>query len=88
MEHYFVYTQVTVVDDAWQPVVGVTVYIRTTSPNGEAALLSGITDRNGKVVLGVKSSATGMWVSEVTNVTGPLPYDPGEDVPYAWCMVP
>jgi hypothetical protein len=74
---FTVYTTVTIVDAAGQPVSGATVSLRTTLPNGSTATGSGTTGSNGKVTFSVKSKLTGTYTSEVTNVTHPsLVYDP------------
>ena len=72
-----VYTTVTIVDSANQPVSGATVYLRMTLPDGSTASGSGATGSNGQVTFSIKTRLTGTYVSEVTNVTHPtLTYDP------------
>jgi len=79
--NYTVRTQVTVVDATNAPVSGATVAVRTTLPTGAVATGSSVTGTDGKATFSVTSKATGLYTSEVTNVThATLAYDAGANV--------
>jgi inhibitor of cysteine peptidase len=78
-----VVTQVTIVDDAGEPVSDALVYLRMDLPGGGIASGSGGTGADGTVTfsLSIKVTATGTYISEVTGVThASLSYDPGANV--------
>jgi len=79
--NYFVYTQVTIVNQNNNPVSGATVYLITTLPNSSTDAQSNITGSDGTVTFRIKSNQTGLYTSEVTNVTHPSNnYDPDSNL--------
>lgn len=77
--NYYVYTQVTIVDDDGNPVSDATVDLTTTMPSGTATG-SGPTGADGTVTFSLKSKQTGTYVSEVTNVShASYDYDPASN---------
>jgi PKD repeat protein len=79
--NYFVYTQVTIVDDTGSVVSDATVDVTTTLPDGSPVSDSGVTGSDGTATLKAKYRQTGTYTSEVTNVThGSLTYDPNANV--------
>jgi hypothetical protein len=76
-------TQVTIVDDAGNPVLDAVVYLEMALPGGGTASGSGQTGADGTVTfsLSIRSSETGTYESTVTNVThATLTYDSGANV--------
>lgn len=78
--NYFIYTQVSVVDESGAA-SDATVYLTTTLPDGSTSSGSGTTGTDGIVTFKLKSRQTGTYTSEVTNVTHiSLMYDAGANV--------
>ncbi len=78
---YYVYTRVTIVDGNNNPISKARVSILTTLPSGATVANSGSTGNNGTVTLRVKSGLTGVYRSDMTNVTHPTRlYDPAANV--------
>jgi serine protease len=67
--NYFVYTSVTVVDEAGSPVSDATVFATTTLPDASTVSYSGLTGGDGTITLKLKSRLNGTYISEVTDVT-------------------
>ena len=67
--NYFIYTEVTIVDENSDPVSDATVYLTTTLPDSSTVSGSGLTGSDGIVTFKSKSRQTGTYRSEVTNVT-------------------
>jgi PKD repeat protein len=67
--NYFIYTEVTILDESNDPVSEATVYLTTTLPNGSTSSGSGATGSDGSVTFKMKSRQTGTYSAEVTNVT-------------------
>jgi serine protease len=77
----FIYTTVTIVDEANAAVANATVYVVTTLPDGSTVSNSGLTGSDGSVTLEWKGRLSGTFTSEVTNVThASLTYDPAANV--------
>jgi PKD repeat protein len=79
--NYFVYTEVTILDDSDNPVSYAIVYLTTTLPNASTASGSGATGSDGTVTFKMKSRQTGDYISMVTNVSHALlTYDSSANV--------
>ncbi len=82
-KNYFVYTEVTVLDDLGAAVPDATVAVETTLPPvGNTSLIqSGVTGPDGTVVLSLKWQETGTYTSAVTDVLHEsLAYEPSRNV--------
>ena len=78
--NYYVYTEVTIVDEEGSPVSGATVDFRTTI-GSSTATGSETTGTDGTATFSVKSKATGTYVSEVTGVThATFTYEPADNI--------
>jgi len=79
--NYFIYTQVTIVDESGNPVSDATVDLTTTLPNDSTSSGSGATGNDGVVTFKLKSRQTGTYKSEVTSVThASLTYEAGDNI--------
>jgi subtilisin family serine protease len=80
-KNYFVYTKVTIVDEAGSPVSGATVSLEIKLGSSLVATGSAATGTDGTVTFSYKSKSTGTYVSEVTDVThATLIYNPAANV--------
>ncbi len=82
-KNYFVYTEVTVLDDSGAAVPNATVVVETTLPPvGNTSLIqSGVTGPDGAVVLSLKWREAGTYTSTVNDVShGSLAYEPSSNV--------
>lgn len=81
-KNYFVYTQVTVLDDLEAVVPDATVVVKTAVPlQGNTSLVQmGVTGPDGAVVLSLKWREAGTYISTVTDVShGSLTYEPSSN---------
>ena len=82
-KNYFVYTQVTVLDDLGEVVSDATVVVETVLPPvGNTSLIQmGVTGPDGAVVLSLKWRVTGTYTSTVNGVSHEsLTYEPSDNV--------
>lgn len=78
---YFVYAEVTIVDELGSPVSSATVDVAFEFPTGTGTLKSATTGVDGKATVWVRAKNTGIYVSIVTNVAhGVLTYAPEDNV--------
>lgn len=85
--NYFIYTEVTILDESDSPVPDATVDLTTTLPNGSTGSGSGVTGSDGTVTFKIKSQRTGEYKSTVTNVThASLTYEAGDNIVTEWIL--
>jgi len=68
-KNYFIYSYVTIVDQNENPVSGAAVEITLILPDGSEFLLSEISGIDGMAIFKLKSNLTGIYKTEVTNVS-------------------
>jgi PKD repeat protein len=79
--NYFVYTEVTILDDSDNPVSYATVDLTAMLPDGSTGSGSGATGTDGTVTFKIKSRQTGLYKSMVTDVShASLTYEAGDNI--------
>lgn len=79
--NYILITEVTIVDDAGDPVSSATVDVAFEFPTGNGAFKSSTTGADGTVTIRVRAKTTGIYVSTVVDVEhGSLLYVPEDNV--------